>query len=107
LVEQVFAMATNGGGQQGGGGFAMLLPFLLIFAILYFLMIRPQIKRQKQMQKMLDALQKGDRVVTSGGIYAVISGIKEKEGTLILKIDNDVKIEVQRTAVARVLGEKG
>ena len=51
-----YAMGTGGGASgQGGGGFAMMLPFLLIFAIIYFLMIRPQAKRQKEVQKMLDA----------------------------------------------------
>lgn len=102
-MDQLWAMAGNGGSQQGGGGIAMMLPFLLIFAIIYFLMLRPQIKRQKETNKMLSALKKGDRIVTNGGIHGVIAGIKEKEDTLFVKIDSDVKIELQRSAVARVL----
>ena len=55
------------------------LPFILILAIMYFLMIRPQAKRQKEKQKMLEALKKGDRVVTIGGIHGIVSGFKGKK----------------------------
>jgi len=77
------------------------LPFIAIFAVMYFLMIRPQQKKQKQHQAMLNELKKGDRIITSGGIYGTISGIKEKEAILIIKIDDNVKVELARGSVAK------
>lgn len=104
MILLTLAMAGSGSGQaQGGGGIAMLLPFLLVFAVIYFLMLRPQIKRQKEMSKMLGALKKGDRVLTTGGIYGTIVGIKEKEDTLVLKIDSEVKVELQRSAIVKIV----
>lgn len=77
-----------------------VVPFVLIIAIFYFFIIRPQNKKQKETQKMIDALKKGDKVVTIGGIHGVVSSTKEK--TVILKVDDNVKIEVNRSAVAGV-----
>ena len=85
--------------------FGSLLPLILIVVVMYFLMIRPQRKRQKQHQAMVDALKSGDEVVTSGGIYGTVSGIDEKGQTLWLKVANDVKVRVDRGAIARVLNE--
>lgn len=101
------AYALFGGGQSSGGGgglsLAGFLPLILIFLIMYVLIIRPQQKKQKEQQRMLDSLKKGDKVVTSGGIHGQIVGIKEREQTLILKVDDNVKIELSRAAVARIL----
>jgi preprotein translocase subunit YajC len=77
-----------------------VVPFVLIIAIFYFFIIRPQNKKQKETQKMIDALKKGDKVVTIGGIHGVVTSTKEK--TVILKVDDNVKIEVNRSAVAGV-----
>ena len=68
-------------GPQGGegGGFMSLLPFLAIIVIMYFLMIRPQVKKQKERQKMIDALQKGDNVVTTGGIHGKVMGFTDND----------------------------
>ena len=90
------------GGQNGqGGGLMAYLPFILILAIMYFLMIRPQAKRQKEKQKMLGNLKKGDKIVTIGGLHGTISGFKGKEKkTVLLKIDNNTSITVNRSAVA-------
>ena len=77
-----------------------VVPFVLIIAIFYFFIIRPQNKKQKETQKMIDALKKGDKVVTIGGIHGVVTSTKEK--TVILKVDENVKIEVNRSAVAGV-----
>jgi preprotein translocase subunit YajC len=76
------------------------LPFLVILFIFYFLLWRPQAKRQKDHQNMLQALKKGDRVVTSGGLHGTIVGVKED--VVVLKIAEDVKVEVSRSAVADV-----
>jgi len=81
------------------------LPIILIFAIMYFLMFRPQAKKQKQMAEMISTLQKGDRVVTIGGIYGVVQGIKEKENIIVIKIADNVKIDVNKSAIARKLAE--
>ena len=91
------------GGQQGGGTLGFLLPMVLIFAIMYFLIFRPQAKKQKQQQAMIEAIKKGDKVVTAGGIYGTVAGIKEKEKTLIVKIAVNVKIEVTKSSIAKKL----
>ena len=77
------------------------LPFILILGIMYLLMIRPQAKRQKEKQKMLEALKKGDRIVTIGGIHGTVSGFKGKDKkAVIIKIDNNTSMTLNRSAVA-------
>lgn len=86
----------------GGAGLGLsFFPLILIIIIFYFFIIRPQNKKQKETQKMLDALKKGDKVVTIGGIHGVVSSVKDK--TIIIKVDDDCKIEFNRTAIATVL----
>jgi preprotein translocase subunit YajC len=90
--------------QNGGSGGLLtgMLPLILIFGIFYFLLIRPQQKRQKQIQldrdAMLSALKPNDKVVTSGGIYGSIVAVRDD--TLMLKIAQSVTIEVQRSSIA-------
>lgn len=105
VVIQLLAMAQPAADGQQPNFLISILPILVIFAIIYFLMIRPQTKRQKDKQQMIDALKKGDRVVTAGGIYGTIEGIREKEGQLIVRVAKDVKITVTRSSIARVVGE--
>ena len=76
-------------------------PWILIFAIFYFLLIRPQQKKAKEHQKMLNNLKKGDKVLTSGGIYGVVVGIKP--AIFELEIAEEVKIQVAKSAVSQVL----
>jgi preprotein translocase subunit YajC len=78
----------------------MMIPYALIFGIFYFLVIKPQKQKQSEFQKMLDNLKKNDDIVTSGGIHGTIVNIKET--TLTLRIDDNVKIEIDRGAVARI-----
>lgn len=78
-----------------------VIPFVLIGIIFYFLIIRPQSKRQKEMEKLLSSLKTGDKVVTSSGIHGIISNVKEGK-TLILKIADNVKIEIDKSAVTAV-----
>lgn len=90
--------------QQGAGSqnplFAMA-PFILMFVIFYFLLIRPQKKRQQEHKKMLEALKKGDKVVTSGGLLGTVVGVKEK--TCVLKVgDGETKMEFLKSAVTAV-----
>ena len=77
---------------------ASLMPIIFIFGIFYFLLIRPQQKKQKEHGKMIGELKKNDEVVTNGGIHGTITNVKDR--TLVLKIDENVKIEVNKTAVA-------
>ncbi len=89
------------GAASGSQTLMSVVPFILIIAIFYFFIIRPQNKKQKETQKMIDALKKGDKVVTIGGIHGLVSQTKEK--TVIIKIDEGVKIEVNRSAIAGVV----
>lgn len=88
--------------QEGGSsGLLGLWPIVLIFVIFYFLLIRPQQKKQKEHQKMLEAIEKGDRVVTSGGIYGTVVGVKDN--IVVLKIADNVKVEFAKSAVSHIL----
>jgi preprotein translocase subunit YajC len=93
IISSAFAQSP-GGGDSGLLGF---LPIILMFALLYFLMIRPQMKRAKETKAMIEALQKGDEVVTSGGVVGRISKLGEQYVTL--EIAPDTEIVVQRSAV--------
>ncbi|MEE1058192.1 MAG: preprotein translocase subunit YajC [Treponema sp.] len=86
------------------GMLSTFLPMIAIFAIFYFFLIRPQNKKQKETEKMIAALKKGDKVVTIGGIHGVISSTKEK--TVVVKVDDNTKIEFNRTAIATVVTDK-
>ncbi|NOX36959.1 MAG: preprotein translocase subunit YajC [Calditrichaeota bacterium] len=96
-------MAGGGGAQGSANPFLSFLPLLLILLIMYFLIMRPQAKKQKERERMLASLKKGDKVVTIGGIHGKIMGFKNNDQVLVLKIDDNVKIEVDRTAIASVL----
>jgi preprotein translocase subunit YajC len=86
---------------EGANPLAMWMPIILIFVIMYFLILRPQAKRQKEHQKMLESLQKGDEVVTAGGIYGTIVGMKEKDTVVIVEVDKNVKLNVARSSISR------
>jgi preprotein translocase subunit YajC len=98
-------LAMSSSGQGGGGGMGMLLPIILIFVIMYFLMIRPQQKKHREHQQMIQALRKGDRVLTSGGLYATVLNIKEKENIVVIKIADNVKVEIQRNSIAGLIAK--
>jgi len=84
-----------------GGGIGFFVPFIFIFIIMYFVMFRPQKKRQEQQQKLMASLKTGDRVVTSAGIHGLISNVKD--ATVIVKVADNVKIEMEKSAVTTVL----
>jgi preprotein translocase subunit YajC len=84
-----------------GGGLLGFVPFIFIFVIMYFVLLRPQMKRQKDQQRLVSALKTGDRVVTNAGIHGLISNVKET--TVIVKVADNVKIEMEKSAVATVL----
>lgn len=100
-------LQTSGGASSASttaGFLTTIVPFVLIIVIFYFFLIRPQNKKQKETQKMIDALKKGDKVVTIGGIHGVISSTKEK--TVVVKIDDNTKVEFTRSAIASVQSDK-
>ena len=92
--------APQGEGSGPGSSLFSFLPLIAIVAIFYFLILRPQNKKQKDTQKMLSALKKGDRVVTIGGIHGVIQSVKDS--TVILRVDENTKLEFSRSAVSSV-----
>ena len=81
-----------------------VIPFVLIIGIFWLFIIRPQNKKQKETEKMINALKKGDKVVTIGGIHGVVSAAKEK--TVVVKVDDGVSIEFNRSAIAAVVVDK-
>lgn len=97
----MLAMA-NPQAQGGSGLLGALLPFLIMFAVLYFLLIRPQQKRQKEHKALLEKLKKGDRVITNSGLFGTIVNFNEKNKSVVLNVgDQDtVKLEVLRSAIA-------
>jgi preprotein translocase subunit YajC len=92
--------AAAGSGNATGSMVSTLVTFGLVFVIFYFLIIRPQNKKQKEAQKMIAAVKKGDKVITSGGVHATVYTVKEK--TVILKVDENCKMEFSKAAIAAV-----
>ncbi len=86
-------------------GVMQFLPIILMVVVFYFLLIRPQAKRQKAQQNMLSDLKQGDDIVTIGGIHAKIAGVRDQDKTLIVKTGDNNKITIDRAAVARVVGK--
>jgi len=86
--------------QQAAPIWVNLVPIILIFGIFYFLLIKPQQDKQKQHQKMLSDLKKNDEVITAGGIHGVV--INVKDSTIVIKVDENVKIEVEKTHISQV-----
>lgn len=97
------AMAQPQGGSSEGSLVSTLVMFGLIIGIFYFLILRPQQKRQKEKQKMHDGLKKGDKVVTAGGMYGTVAGIDEK--TVLLQVSDNVKMKFERSAISVILKE--
>ena len=92
-----FLQAAQNG--QGGGGMMMLLMLALIFVVMWLFMIRPQQKRQKELNNFRNNLQKGDKVVTVGGIYGTI--VEVNDNKVMLEIDKDVKIKVDKASLVK------
>jgi preprotein translocase subunit YajC len=102
FISNAYAQAPAAAATSGGfGGFGQILPLLLMFVVLYFVMIRPQMKRQKEQKAMIEALAKGDEVVTAGGLLGKIS--KVGDAYLGLELASGVEVQCQRSAVVQVL----
>ncbi len=92
----VFLMMPPEG--QGGGGFASFLPLILIVLVFYLFFIRPQMKKQKDLKKYREALKKGDRIVTIGGIHGKI--VEEQERTFTIEVEGQMRLKIEKSAVA-------
>ncbi|GAB2741273.1 preprotein translocase subunit YajC [Melaminivora jejuensis] len=102
LISPAFAQTAPAAADAGFmGSLTSMLPLVLMFVVMYFIMIRPQMKRQKEHKAMIDALAKGDEVVTAGGLLGRVTRLGE--GSLHLEIANGVEVQVQRSAVTQVL----
>ncbi len=98
------AQAPAGGSGQGPGGVTALmsfLPLILIFVVFWFLIIRPQQKQQRQRQAMIAAVKNGDRIVTSGGLFATVKDVKDDR--VVAFISDSVKVEIAKSAISGVV----
>jgi preprotein translocase subunit YajC len=103
MLHALLAQAQSPAPTGPGGGIGFFVPFIFIFIIMYFVMFRPQKKRQEQQQKLMASIKTGDRVVTNSGIHGLISNVKDT--TVIVKVADNVKIEMEKSAISTVLKE--
>lgn len=96
-------LQAQAGQQPVGGGWSMWVMLILIFVIMWFFMIRPQRKQQKELEKFRNALKKGDKVVTIGGIYGEVAEMKDR--TVIIKVDGETKLRVDKNSLVKDFSE--
>lgn len=104
MISTLLAMTPPQGGSAGGGSMiSTLIFFALIFVIFYFMILRPQQKRAKERQGMLESLKKGDKVITSGGLHGRVAGLDEK--TVLVEVADNMKLKFERSAINVILKE--
>jgi preprotein translocase subunit YajC len=101
FISQAFAQTAPAASGGAESSLMSLLPLVLMFVVLYFIMIRPQMKRQKEHKALIEALAKGDEVVTAGGMLGKVS--KLGDSFVHVEVSNGVEVQIQRTAVVQVL----
>ena len=103
LISSAFAQTAPAAAAEAGlmGSLTSMLPLVLMFVVLYFIMIRPQMKRQKEHRAMIEAITKGDEIATAGGLLGKVS--RMGEGFLHIEIAEGVEVQIQRSAVSQVL----
>ena len=99
-----WAQAAGGGASGGGNMLISLIPFLLVFVLFYFMLIRPQQLRQKKAKGMLEALKKGDKVVTSSGVWGTVTNLGKQ--TVTLQIGDNTKVKIQRDCISRIRADE-
>ena len=104
LESVAWAQSAGGGGGGASSTLVSLVPFVLIFVLFYFLLILPQQKKQKQQKGMLEALKKGDKVITSSGIWGTVTNLGKD--TVTLQIADNTKLKIQREYIARLRSEE-
>ncbi len=103
LITPAFAQ-TAGAASGAGSAFASFMPLVLIFAIMYFLLIRPQQKKMKDLKAMVEALRRGDQVLTAGGIIGKVNKVNE-DGTVEVEIADGVRVKVMKHTISQVLNK--
>lgn len=101
-MELFLAMAPQGG--EGGSMISTLIMFGAIFAIFYFMIIRPQQKKAKEREALLGSVKKGDKIITASGIHGTVSGLDDK--TVLIDVGNNTKIKMERSAIGQVVNSK-
>ena len=101
MFNLAYAMGAGGAGSGGSGGLGAFLPLIIIFAIFYFLLIRPQQKKAKQHKQLLSELRKGDKVISSGGLHGVITGMSDE--VLTVEISPKVRVKISRGSISGVV----
>ncbi|MEP6667725.1 MAG: preprotein translocase subunit YajC [Chthoniobacter sp.] len=101
MISSLFLTLADAAAPPAQSPLQMIIPFACVGVIFYFLIIRPQNKRQSELKNLISTLKTGDKVVTNSGIYGIIANVKEGT-TLILKIADNVKIEIDKSAIASV-----
>lgn len=102
FISTAYAQDAGGG---GGSGLEMFLPLILIFVVFYVLLIRPQQKKAKQHRAMIDALRRGDKVVTAGGVIGTVTKVMEGEAEVQVEIAEGVKVKIVRGTIGEVLSK--
>jgi preprotein translocase subunit YajC len=105
MTSSLFVTLADAAAPAQQSPLQMIVPFVCVGVIFYFLIIRPQNQRQKQLANLVSTLKTGDKVVTNGGIHGIIANVKEGT-TLSLKIADNVKIEIDKSAIANVVKDK-
>ncbi len=100
FVSQAWAQADGGASPDASAGLLSLIPFVLIFIVFYFLLILPQQRRQKKQRELLEAIKKGDKVITSSGIWGTVTNL-DKE-TVTLQVADNTKIRLQRDHISSI-----
>ena len=103
ISQYLVALAPPPDGSSGGGMLSTGIMFALIIGIFYFMIHRPQKKRQVEREKLLTSVKKGDKVITAGGLHGTVAGIDEK--TLLIQVSENVKMKFERSAVATIVRE--
>ena len=98
MIGIAYAMGQGGAASGQGGGFTAFIPLILMFVIFYFLLIRPQQKKAKEHREMIANVKKGDKIITSGGIYGIITGMDDN--TITVEIAEKVRIKLNRANIA-------
>ena len=99
-ISQGLVLLQAAAGSSSGQMVSTLVTFGLVFVVFYFLIIRPQNKKQKEAKKMIEAVKKGDKIITIGGIHGMVHAVKET--TVVVKVDDDCRIEFTKSAIATV-----
>ena len=103
LMNMLAMSSPNAGGEGGASSFLSFLPLVLIFIVFWFMIIRPQKKQQDQRKSMIAAVKRGDRIITSGGLFATVKDVKEDH--VVATIADGVKVEIAKSAINSVVEE--